>query len=192
MRFAIKNKIVILSLLLFTNLSFVSQEETSACRSLFTAGRAEIHKKVFKNKSAFIKNYQGQEGYLRFTKELSLIHNMKDVFLIVSQILTKKEQKDLNWKQMDGTKQTLEKGKTQLLNKKTGRPKKDFISYKKAQKLMIELGIVTVKQFEKWSRSEKRPSDFPSNPHKTYNTKWKGWGEFLGTGNKPRQKFYKP
>ena len=85
-------------------------------------------------------------------------------------------------------KETLEKEGENPLNKNIGRPKKNFISYEKAQQLVIELGITTVRQFEKWSQSEKRPNNFPSNPSKTYNSKWRGWGEFLGTGRKLRQK----
>ena len=63
--------------------------------------------------------------------------------------------------------------------KKKGHAKKDFMSYRKAQQLIKEQGITTVKQFEKWSGSKQRPADFPSNPKTVYQTEWKDWKKFL-------------
>ena len=57
--------------------------------------------------------------------------------------------------------------------------KKNFRSYENAKTLMKELGITTRDQFKEWSRSGKRPDDFPSNPDRVYKTQWKDWGEFL-------------
>ena len=56
------------------------------------------------------------------------------------------------------------------------------MSYRKAQQLIKKQKIQTKPMFEKWSRSKKRPDNFPSNPHMTYKQQWKGWGYFLGTG----------
>ena len=58
--------------------------------------------------------------------------------------------------------------------------KKGWRSYESARILMEQLGIQTVRQFREWSRSKKRPEDFPSNPPNTYKSEWNGWGEFLG------------
>ena len=64
--------------------------------------------------------------------------------------------------------------------------KKVFRSYASAKALMAELGIKTRDQFRKWSRSGKRPSDFPSNPTRTYKEKWVSWEKFLGR-EKPKK-----
>jgi transcriptional regulator of met regulon len=65
----------------------------------------------------------------------------------------------------------------------TGRvSKKDFTSYAEAQKLMRELGISSQAQFNEWSKSGKRPGNFPGSPPVVYTAEWQGWGEFLGTG----------
>ncbi|MCZ0931876.1 MAG: hypothetical protein OXJ52_01820 [Oligoflexia bacterium] len=69
----------------------------------------------------------------------------------------------------------------------TGRTReKTFMSYKKAQQLIIKQGVITLTQFQKWRKSEKRPDNFPSNPWRTYKTKWKGWRKFLEIGKKER------
>ena len=61
--------------------------------------------------------------------------------------------------------------------------KKQFKSYESAKQYVQNLGFKTSKQFREWSRSGKRPEDFPSNPRNAYKLEWKNWGEFLGTGN---------
>ena len=66
---------------------------------------------------------------------------------------------------------------------------KQWRTFQNAKALMRELGIKTFNQFREWSRSEKRPDDFPSNPAKVYKEKWVNWGEFLGTGNVHRKIF---
>ena len=69
--------------------------------------------------------------------------------------------------------------KNQLTNSSQ---KKVFMSYTMARQLVIKQKITTKNQFEKWSRTKKRPDNFPSNPSITYKKQWKGWGYFLGTG----------
>ena len=66
--------------------------------------------------------------------------------------------------------------------------KRDFMSYKQARQFIIKQRITTKSQFEKWSKSRKRPYNFPSAPWKIYKTQWKGLGEFLGTGKKRNRK----
>ena len=66
--------------------------------------------------------------------------------------------------------------------------KREWMSLQDAKALMQSQGIRTFAQFQKWSKSEQRPKDFPSNPYKIYTNEWKGWGDFLGTGNISNQK----
>ena len=67
-------------------------------------------------------------------------------------------------------------------NISTGR-KKEWMSFHDAKALMQSQGIRTREQFKEWSKSEQRPKNFPSNPQNIYKNKWRGWGDFLGTGN---------
>ena len=64
---------------------------------------------------------------------------------------------------------------------RTAENRKNFMNYKKAQQFIQKQKIQTKPMFEKWSRTKKRPDNFPSNPHQTYLKKWKGWKHFLGT-----------
>ena len=61
--------------------------------------------------------------------------------------------------------------------------KKEWMSFDQAQALMQSQGIKTSTEFNEWKKAGKRPKDFPSNPSQTYKNKWRGWGDFLGTGN---------
>ena len=65
---------------------------------------------------------------------------------------------------------------------RTPENRKNFMSYKKAQQIIKKQKIQSKPMFEKWSRTKKRPDNFPSNPGMTYKKQWKGWGYFLGTG----------
>ena len=58
---------------------------------------------------------------------------------------------------------------------------KQFMSYNKAKQLIKKQKVKTKRQFESWSKSKKRPKDFPSNPNQSYKEKWKGWKNFLGS-----------
>ena len=53
--------------------------------------------------------------------------------------------------------------------------KRSWRSYESARILMERIGIKTWRQFQEWSRSGKRPEDFPSHPHDVYKSEWKGW-----------------
>ena len=61
--------------------------------------------------------------------------------------------------------------------------KKEFMNFEEAQAFIWSEGIQTRREFEAWSRSGKRPEDFPANPQRTYKKEWAGWGNFLETGN---------
>lgn len=64
----------------------------------------------------------------------------------------------------------------------------DFLPYEEARTLVVEQGIKTSEEFKRWEK----PNGMPSSPTVHYREKgWKGWGEFLGTGNvhSSRRKF---
>ena len=58
---------------------------------------------------------------------------------------------------------------------------KDWMSFEEAQVVVQEAGIKTSLEFREWSKSGKRPFNFPSNPDVKYKKEWKGWPHFLGT-----------
>ena len=60
--------------------------------------------------------------------------------------------------------------------------KGDYLSYSDAKKVIKELNFQKVKEFQLYSKSDKRPSNIPSNPYDTYRAsdEWKGWPDFLG------------
>ena len=61
--------------------------------------------------------------------------------------------------------------------------REEAMSFEEAQSFIRNEGIQSSTEFEAWSRSGKRPEDFPSSPEQTYKDKWTGWNNFLGTGN---------
>ena len=62
-----------------------------------------------------------------------------------------------------------------------------FLEFEEAKKFIQSIGIKSGTEFRKWSKSGQRPPNFPSTPGNVYKGKgWKGMGDFLGTGNRPR------
>ena len=98
-----KNKTIftLLSVILIS-LPPVSQAGTRDCENAIT-GKDLILEKITKDRASFIRDYQGQGAYLRFTEELPIQLNMAYVFAVVSQNLSEKEKKDLNWQAFLGT-----------------------------------------------------------------------------------------
>ncbi|MCY4321985.1 MAG: hypothetical protein OXC37_06270, partial [Bdellovibrionaceae bacterium] len=88
------------------------------CREVFVYVKDEIYHKVSKDKLLFIKNYQGQEGYLRFTEELQKTKGMDYVFKLVTELLSKKEKEDLAWQKFQGTTTEYIELIAQILNEK--------------------------------------------------------------------------
>jgi len=63
-------------------------------------------------------------------------------------------------------------------------PKKEYRSFKDAKKFVRSLKLKGAKNsWGEYSKSGKRPNDIPSNPNLPYKKEWKGWGDFIGTGN---------
>ncbi len=58
-----------------------------------------------------------------------------------------------------------------------------FLSYEEAGKKLKSLGVTSYYKFLKFSKDHKRPSNIPSDPAQTYKKEWKGWGDFLKSGN---------
>ena len=56
-------------------------------------------------------------------------------------------------------------------------------TYKDAKKFLHKQNLSGQKAYSDWSKSGKRPKDIPSNPSRSYKDEWKGWGDWLGTGN---------
>jgi hypothetical protein len=55
----------------------------------------------------------------------------------------------------------------------------------KARAFARKLGFKSVKQWQAWARSKRRPKNIPSSPYDIYaNDGWKGWSDFLGTGGR--------
>ena len=58
-----------------------------------------------------------------------------------------------------------------------------FRPFEEAREFVRNLGLKGESEYREWSRSEKRPSDIPSAPWRTYEEEWVDWGDWLGTGN---------
>jgi hypothetical protein len=62
-------------------------------------------------------------------------------------------------------------------------PRRVYYSFEEAQEHGRSLGIKTGEEWYRWSASGQKPPDIPSRPDHIYPDRWRGWGEFLGTGN---------
>ena len=62
--------------------------------------------------------------------------------------------------------------------------KKEWMSFQDAKIFIQQQGVISVSEFQVWSKSVKRPKNFPSNPNQVYKDEWTNWYDFLGTGNK--------
>ena len=56
-------------------------------------------------------------------------------------------------------------------------------SFKQTRKFVKALKMKGQNDWFEYCKSGKKPSDIPSNPQFNYKKEWKGWGDFLGTGN---------
>ena len=60
--------------------------------------------------------------------------------------------------------------------------KKKFREFEDARKLVHTLNLKNAREWGSLSKSGNKPNDIPSSPRKNYKKKWKGWGDWLGTG----------
>ena len=56
----------------------------------------------------------------------------------------------------------------------------NFLPFEEARDLVRGLGLRSVKEWNEWAISKKRPLDIPSNPASTYQEQFKGWSDWLG------------
>jgi hypothetical protein len=62
--------------------------------------------------------------------------------------------------------------------------RRKFRTYKKAKLFAISKKVKSQKEWKKFIKNNKIPADVPKSPNFTYKDDgWKGWGDFLGTGN---------
>lgn len=68
-----------------------------------------------------------------------------------------------------------------------GKKPKNFISYKKAKKLMEKLNIKSEKEYYKLDRNI---YDLPGHPEEVYQKRWKNWDIFLNKDRRNRRRIY--
>ena len=62
--------------------------------------------------------------------------------------------------------------------------KKQFRDFESAREFAQKLGLNNQREWNEFRISKQMPDNIPSNPNYTYKNKgWKGYGDFLGTGN---------
>ena len=65
-----------------------------------------------------------------------------------------------------------------------------FVPFKKALLYARSLKLGSQKEWDAWSKSDKRPANMPSHPnHVHQDAGWQGYGHWLGTGNLRTKKF---
>jgi len=58
-----------------------------------------------------------------------------------------------------------------------------FISFEEARRFARKLGLSGRTEWSAYCASPERPLHIPTNPNLAYRSEWKGWGDWLGTGN---------
>ena len=67
--------------------------------------------------------------------------------------------------------------------------RRTWMSFKDAKAFVRKLKFKSAAQFRNWSKSGKRPKNFPSAPQRTYKKEWVSWSDFLNTKKRPRMSF---
>ena len=60
--------------------------------------------------------------------------------------------------------------------------KRQFKSFEDARKFARSLNLKSQTQWADYCKLNKLPADMPITPRRTYKSKWKGWGDWIGTG----------
>jgi hypothetical protein len=55
--------------------------------------------------------------------------------------------------------------------------------FREAREFVHKLGLRSVEEWKEYCKSGKKPDDIPVGANERYKKEWKGWGEWLGTGN---------
>jgi hypothetical protein len=59
----------------------------------------------------------------------------------------------------------------------------NFSSFVDSREFVRSLGLKSQIEWYAYSKSGNKPDNIPTTPQKVYKDEWKGWGDFLGTGN---------
>jgi 3-mercaptopyruvate sulfurtransferase SseA len=71
--------------------------------------------------------------------------------------------------------------------------KKQFRDFESAREFVGSLGLKNNTEWRLYCNSGDMPDDIPSHPDGTYKNKWKGYGDWLGTGTvATKDKIYRP
>lgn len=76
--------------------------------------------------------------------------------------------------------------------------RRKYRSFEKGRAFVHRLGLESSSDWNAWCQGRRpdlpaRPADIPTNPHRTYKGKWKGMGDWLGTGTvQTQQRVYRP
>lgn len=97
-----------------------------------------------------------------------LEHKEEPLYLPICPDLAYKEKGWVNWGDWLGTERVVTKIE-------------DYRNFYQARTFAQQLGLTTGNEWKAWAKTEKRPKDIPKHPY-YYRDKWKGWGNWLGTG----------
>jgi hypothetical protein len=61
--------------------------------------------------------------------------------------------------------------------------KRGHLSFQDAKSFVHSLKLKNRNEWNAYCKSGKKPDDIPTNPGRSYGKEWKGWGDWLGTGN---------
>jgi len=64
-----------------------------------------------------------------------------------------------------------------------------YRDFESARKFVHSLGLKSVTEWSVYAKSPHKPADIPSAPNQIYKKHWKGWGDWLGTGNVRTKQF---
>ncbi len=60
---------------------------------------------------------------------------------------------------------------------------REYRSFQDARVFVHTLGLGNRDEWNAYCKSRKKPEDIPASPTKTYKGEWRGWGDWLGSGN---------
>jgi hypothetical protein len=65
----------------------------------------------------------------------------------------------------------------------------EWRSIESAREFVLSLGLKSNTKWREYCKSGDKPDDIPAQPDVIYKNEWKGWGDFLGTGNVLKKEF---
>jgi hypothetical protein len=73
-----------------------------------------------------------------------------------------------------------------LGTEKTAKRKREWLEFDQAALIAKSLGLKSESDWRNAKKEGRIPKELPSAPEQLYKTEWKGWGHWLGTGNKKK------